>query len=110
MGDVSPPRDARHWQGPNARKKAGRPTGRSRRPLILGLSFVILALAGVLAGFLFFLHGSPDPLLVVIRIDQYRDPLLPVSPWGDQDRAALRDTNLKERGAFTSQERQLLLQ
>jgi hypothetical protein len=106
-------RDARNWQGPRARARRGRPAGKSRRPLVWGIVFVMLALGGVLAGLVYYLKSPPQPLLVVIRLDQYRDPQLPVSPWGDQDRAALRDLSrvgLKEQSAFTSQERHLLLQ
>jgi hypothetical protein len=102
-----------NWQGPQALKKHARPRVKSRRPLLLGIIFVMLLLVGVLAGLVYYLQSPPQPLIVVVRIDQYRDPLLPVSPWGDQDRAALRalgNVGLKEQGAFTSQERHLLLQ
>ncbi len=102
MGDIH------HWQ--DARKKTGRPRTRSRRPLVFGIAFVMLALGGALVALVFYLQSPPQPLFVVIRIDQYRDPLLPVSLWGDQDREALRGVGLKEQGAFTSQERQRLLE
>jgi hypothetical protein len=108
---TTPPRDARNWQGPYARKNSGRPTApQSRRPLILGIVFTMLCLGGVLLALFFYLQTPPEPLLVIIRIDQYTDPTLPVSPWGEQDRDALRKTKLKEQGAFSSQERQLLVQ
>jgi hypothetical protein len=76
---------------------------------VLTLLFVILALGGALVALLFFIQPAPQPLLVVIRLDQY-DPPLPPSPWGQQDREALRGTGLKELEAFTSQDRDVLLQ
>ncbi len=102
--------DARKWQGPQVRKNPGRAPTAKRRPLVYGVAFLILALAGALTALVFFMQRPPQPLLVVVRIDQYRDALLPVSPWGDQDRAALHGLGMHEQGAFTSQERQLLLQ
>jgi len=111
MGDTSPSRDARKWQGPRARGKNGRARGKSRLPRVLTLLFVILALAGALVALAFFMRSPPQPLLVVIRIDQYDDePLLPFYPWGEQDSQALRNAGLTEQGAFTSQERQRLLE
>jgi hypothetical protein len=107
MGDASPARDARKWQGPRARTKNGRAPGKSRVPLALGLLGAILALAGALVALLFYLQPAPQPLLVVLRTE-YRDPLLPVSPWGDQDRAVLREAGLKTQDAFTSQDRDRL--
>jgi len=82
MGDTSPPRDARKWQGSRARTKNGRARGKSRLPRVLTLLFVILALAGALVALVLYMQPAPQPLLVVIRIDQFDDPLLPFSPWG----------------------------
>jgi hypothetical protein len=102
--------NARSWQGPKLRKQSTPAAGKSRRGLVIGISFVILALAGGLLALLLIPQGSPEPLLVVIRVDQYHDLLLPTNPWGEQDREALHRVGLlHEQGAYASQDRQFLL-
>lgn len=109
MADPSPLAQGHAWHG--ARGRAGRADSRQARlRKIYALAAVMLVLAGAVAALLFYLQEPPRPSLVVLRIDQYRDPRLPFSPWAAQDRDALQKLGLKENNAFTSQEKELLRQ
>jgi hypothetical protein len=110
MPDPSKPIPRRSWQGPRlpGSKSATDKQARMRKIYILGA--VILALAATVAGLLFYLREPPRPTIVVLRIDQYRDARVPVSPWAVQDRNALRNLGMQEKNTFTSQERELLKQ
>ncbi len=104
------PHGAHKWQTPKARAASGRPAkGRSRRPLVIAILFAMLALGGALVALLFYRQQVPDALLVIARVDQYDDDRLPISPWGDTDRSALKGIIRKEQDVFTSQDRALLL-
>jgi hypothetical protein len=111
MADSAQPRAWRSSRGPYAEVGA-----RSHQRTALLVAGVMLALAGALAGLLFYLREAPRPSFVAIVIDQYRatdrygDLRFPVSAWSAQDRAALGMLGWQGYGAFNSQSRGLLVQ
>jgi hypothetical protein len=100
----------RHWQGPRVRSSGRSDDRQARLRKIYLIAAVMLVLAATVAALLFYLREAPRPTIVVLRIDQYRDGRIPVSPWATQDRAALRNLGLEEKNTFTSQEKELLKQ
>jgi hypothetical protein len=74
---------------------------------------VILGLGGALAAWLLIPKGAPESRFLPLVVDQYDDPRIPVSPWADQDRTALRLWGWQgakaQPNTFTSQQRDLFL-
>src|SRR5438270_9464225 len=104
MPDSLQPSHRHTWQGARARGPGRSGDRQARLRKIYIIAGVMLVLAATVAGLLFYLRGSPRPTIVVLRIDQYRDARIPVSPWAAEDRAALRGLGLQEKNTFTSQE------
>jgi serine/threonine protein kinase len=58
-----------------------------------------------------FLGMEKRPTFLGVWIDEYsKDSPIPVNPWAEQDRTALKQLPWKHINAFTSQERRLLMQ
>ncbi len=111
MAEPSEPINGHAWQGTRGRGSAVRAaTKQARQRKIYIIAVVILVLAATIAALLFYWHEPPRPSLVVLRIDQYHDPRIPLSQWAGQDREGLRNLGFAENNAFTSQEKQLLRQ
>jgi hypothetical protein len=109
MAEPSQPTDRRSWQG--QRVRPGKPTGdrQARLRKIYIIAAIMLVLAGAIAALVFYIRGTPDPTLVVLRIDQY-DPRVLVSPCSTTDREDLRKLGLPEKNTFTSQNIDVLRQ
>ena len=111
MADPSEPVNGHVWQSARSRSsvvRAAKRQTRLRKIYVVGV--VMLVMVATIAALLFYWHDPPRPSLVVLRIDQYHDPRIPLSQWAAQDREGLRNLGLAENNAFTSQEKQLLRQ
>jgi hypothetical protein len=110
MAESIQPAPRRNWQGPRTRGPGRSDERQARLRKIYIIAAVMLVLAATVAALLFYLRDTPRPTIVVLRIDQYRDGRVPVSPWAAQDRDGLRKLGLEEKNTFTSQERKLIEQ
>lgn len=99
---------SRNWQATGVRSKA-REQAKARGVAIAGVAFTILLLLGALVAWLFYLDPKPSPYTLGIWISNYADPSIPVNPWADQDRTAWLALPLKDKNAFPSQQRDLLV-
>jgi hypothetical protein len=111
-------RDARAWRQPEGKpaSPAGGPGAPGRGKKIFALLAVMLALAGVIVGLIYWIKPRPEPYFLPLFITDYRAAEIPVIPLAQADREALcNSASLGERGyfgsvsAFTSQERRRLL-
>ena len=93
-----------------ARRETGAPViGRKAARAFVALA-VLLALAGVVVGLLFYLRPPPRPVFVSIAVTEYADRNWPVNPFARQDGDALRERFGSDSvQAFQSQERALVL-
>jgi hypothetical protein len=108
----NPPRG---WRGTSS---AGTPeAGAGHRPQKSGKSrqiftilAVMLALIGIVAGFLYLLRPSAKPYFVPIFITEYKQRQIPVNSQAEHDRQALADGNYFEnQSTFGSQEKDQLV-
>src|SRR5579859_942404 len=91
--------------------KPGTPAAKRRQVLLLLLA--LLALVGIVAGWLVLLKPPLDPYFLPLCVTEYKDRHLPANAQADQDREALLAGDYfkqKAANAFASQERRLLIQ
>jgi hypothetical protein len=108
MADLSRP-DPRPWQGTRRAPPGGLAPARPPRRKVLALAGTVLALAGAIAGVIYWLRPVPPPYFLAAWIDQYPDPRVPVNPWAAQDRQALLDVGWHDENAFTNQSQDRLV-
>jgi len=100
----------RRWQGTAPRPVAARAPAAAKRGKIIAVVFAILVLIGAIAAWVLWPDPVRSPYFLALWVNEYRDPRIPVSPWADQDRSAWVSLPWKDNNAFTSQQRNLLIQ
>jgi hypothetical protein len=112
MADDRRPQDKWRHAGGNAPAggSASAPRGRSRTSQLFLGGLLFAALAGIVAGLIFFLRPAPKPVFLSIAVTEYADRNWPVNAFARQDAEALQK-HFGSDGtvAFQSQERELIL-
>jgi hypothetical protein len=106
MADSTPTVVSPGWHDPNAGGAAVTKPRPSRGLRLFLTLAALLAVAGAVVGFLLYLRASPNPVFIGLWITEYKDPDIPPSPYGEQDRAALRAFPWQGNDAFNSQEKE----
>jgi hypothetical protein len=109
----NPPRG---WRGTASSEPSGAsyraaPSSSKSRQIFTVLA-IMLALAGVVAGFLYLLRPSPTPFFIPVFITEYKHRQIPVHSQAERDRQALVDGNYfpeNRTGTFGSQEKDQLV-
>jgi hypothetical protein len=110
MPEPSGSSGSRIWRGAAPRPTAQPQPPSGKRGKVLGLSAAILALVGALVAWIFYPSPVRNPYFLAIVISEYRDPGIPINAWANQDRQALLAFPWRDNNAFTSQQRNLLVQ
>ena len=92
---------------------AARPPGAGRAPARsrwFAAALAVVALAGVVAGLLFYLWPDPAPVILAIPVSIYNDPDWPPNAWAEADARGLIE-RAPEGGAqtFQAQEKTAIL-
>src|SRR5262245_2882995 len=96
------------WKDTAAAAKTPAKQAEAKRKQIGTLLFVILALAGAVAAFIWLLQWAAEPYFLPLSITEYKDRHFPANAQADQDRDALLKGNYfpsKGRETFASQEK-----